>query len=576
MKFDDILLTIGEFGPFQIRIFLLISFAAIPTALHHLSQVFLAGQSDHWCAVPELDSINCTDGGIIDDRLCQEAKRNATIPCTKSDCTEFAKCDRYDISELYFSPGDIQDVNSTSSIACDAGWVYDRSMYHSSIISEFDLVCDRKTLPRIAQSIYFAGVLIGSVLFGSMADWIGRYLTFFICVLMEVVLGVAVAFSPDFITYTVFRFFLSMCNMGLFLMAFVIVTEIAGPSKRVIAGVAIEFYFASGYMLLALAAYFVRDWRTLQLVLTIPVALFAFLIPILTESPRWLISRGKYGKAETILRKVADVNQKRLPIPLFEEVEVNKHLEILRTERQPSVLDLYKTPNLRAKTLNLMWNWCVNSLVYYGLSLSTSNLGGDQYVAFFISGAVEVPAYLYSLIAIELFGRKINLAGTMIIGGFACFATIFIPLGVWRTTVAMIGKFCIAASFAITYVFAAELYPTPVRSAGMGISSMSARIGGILAPLILVLGDYWKPLPLIIFGACSISAGLLALILPETKGKALPETLQEGELFGKRHQTTTNGNEEKQDGAFNTDINGDTKRASLDGTDNPTFEDAHL
>ncbi len=67
----------------------------------------------------------------------------------------------------------------------------------------------------------------------------------------------------------------------------------------------------------------------------------------------------------------------------------------------------------------------------------------------------------------------------------------------------------------------------------MGVSSMSARVGGIIAPLILILGDYWQPLPLLIFGTSSISAGLLVLILPETKGKALPETLEEGELFGK-------------------------------------------
>ncbi len=75
---------------------------------------------------------------------------------------------------------------------------------------------------------------------------------------------------------------------------------------------------------------------------------------------------------------------------------------------------------------NYISHRCVNSLVYYGLSLSTVNLGGNLYVAFFISGAVEVPAYLYALIAIELFGRKINLSGTMVIGGVACLTTIFI------------------------------------------------------------------------------------------------------------------------------------------------------
>ena len=62
---------------------------------------------------------------------------------------------------------------------------------------------------------------------------------------------------------------------------------------------------------------------------------------------------------------------------------------------------------------------------------------------------------------------------------------------------------------------------------------MSARIGGIIAPLILILGDYWQPLPLIVFGSVAVIAGLLVLLLPETKGKTLPETIEEGEQFGK-------------------------------------------
>ncbi len=62
-----------------------------------------------------------------------------------------------------------------------------------------------------------------------------------------------------------------------------------------------------------------------------------------------------------------------------------------------SILDLFKTPNLRAKTLNLFFSWFVNSGTYYGLSLSTSDLGGNPYFNFFLSAAVEIPAYLINL-----------------------------------------------------------------------------------------------------------------------------------------------------------------------------------
>ena len=66
----------------------------------------------------------------------------------------------------------------------------------------------------------------------------------------------------------------------------------------------------------------------------------------------------------------------------------------------------------------------------------------------------------------------------------------------------------------------------------MGLSSMFARLSGIIAPVIIILGKYWEPIPLIVFGGCSLIAGVLSLLLPETLGHNLPETIQEGEEYG--------------------------------------------
>ena len=52
---------------------------------------------------------------------------------------------------------------------------------------------------------------------------------------------------------------------------------------------------------------------------------------------------------------------------------------------------------------------------------------------------------------------------------------------------------------------------------------MSARIGGILAPIILDLQVISKPFPLLVFGVLSLIAGSLAVTLPETAGRPLPQ-----------------------------------------------------
>ena len=67
----------------------------------------------------------------------------------------------------------------------------------------------------------------------------------------------------------------------------------------------------------------------------------------------------------------------------------------------------------------------------------------------------------------------------------------------------------------------------------MGISSAASRIGGMVSPLIFLAEDKWAPLPFVIFGLSALSAGLLTLLLPETRGRNLPETIEEAEAIGK-------------------------------------------
>lgn len=104
---------------------------------------------------------------------------------------------------------------------------------------------------------------------------------------------------------------------------------------------------------------------------------------------------------------------------------------------------------------------------------------------------------------------------------------------VWVTvSLAMIGKFGIAASFAVFYVFVGELLPTVLRSQAMGIASFIAGIGLLAFPYIVHLAVYSRVLPLIIMGTLSVAGALTSIFLPETLNIHLPQTIEEGELFG--------------------------------------------
>lgn len=557
MKFDDILRQIGELGPFQMKIVFLVALAMLPEALNSMIAVFATADMDHWCHVEEwTDSVqncnsNLTTFGQNEQYIeCIHKYRDASIPIKKIDDEPvYANCIMYDkeypseLTEEYYT-GDSE--NSTRG--CTEGWVYDRSQYRSTIVSEFDLVCDKKKMAAMTQSIFYVGYLVGSWASGSLADAIGRYYTLFIAVSVDIIAGVILAFSPSYWFFCIFRFLVGVSNISLYLMAFVIATEILGPSKRIYGGMAIPLAFSFGYMLLAFLAYMIRNWRHLQLAasgLLVPIFL---LIPILPESARWLMARKKYEKAEKIIKQIAKGNKTTDKLPentvecLIKEEEENFN------RRTYTTLDLLRTPKLRRATLMLFFIWPANSLIYFGLSLNTAKFGSNQYMTFFIAGFVEVPGILMTVPFMQSrFGRRYTISGVMALSGVACLVTV-ITSDIFLTVAAMTGKFCITAAYMSIYVFSAEIFPTEVRSIGVGSCSTAARLGSILAPMVLVMfNDIWEPLPLLLFGCLALTAAGLVLLLPETRGKVLTATIEEGEEFLRNpHGKISNSNEDSK------------------------------
>ena len=122
----------------------------------------------------------------------------------------------------------------------------------------------------------------------------------------------------------------------------------------------------------------------------------------------------------------------------------------------------------------------------------------------------------------------------MLIGGICCIIAAYIQQGTTlATSIVMVGKFMIAGSFAVIYNYSAELFPTVVRNSAMGLGSMSARLSGALTPLITLLDSFDPTIPAVTFGVITILSGTWVLFLPETNNQPMPETIEDGESFGK-------------------------------------------
>lgn len=84
-------------------------------------------------------------------------------------------------------------------------------------------------------------------------------------------------------------------------------------------------------------------------------------------------------------------------------------------------------------------------------------------------------------------------------------------------------------SFSTVYLYAGELFPTVVRNSGVGLSSTVARLGSMVAPFVATLRHTSPWLPPLIFGVVPLIGAVLCIVLPDTRGKRLPDTLEEGE-----------------------------------------------
>lgn len=81
-------------------------------------------------------------------------------------------------------------------------------------------------------------------------------------------------------------------------------------------------FYTLGMLLLSGVAYFVRDWTHLCYATTLPFLIFFVYIVYLPESPRWLMSQGRFEEVKKIMKNCAKINGKEFPHHLLPELEV--------------------------------------------------------------------------------------------------------------------------------------------------------------------------------------------------------------------------------------------------------------
>ncbi|XP_067604762.1 solute carrier family 22 member 6 isoform X3 [Pseudorca crassidens] len=214
--------------------------------------------------------------------------------------------------------------------------------------------------------------------------------------------------------------------------------------------------------------------------------------------------------------------------------------ELTLGKGQASAVELLRCPALRRLFLCLSMLWFATSFAYYGLVMDLQGFGVSIYLIQVIFGAVDLPAKLVGFLVINSMGRRPAQMASLLLAGVCILINGVVPQdqSIVRTSLAVLGKGCLAASFNCIFLYTGELYPTVIRQTGLGMGSTLARVGSIVSPLVSMTAEIYPSVPLFIYGAVPVAASAATAFLPETLGQPLPDTVQDVEdrRRGKRRQ----------------------------------------
>lgn len=399
------------------------------------------------------------------------------------------------------------------------------------LVSEWKLT---STEVGMIISAGYVGQLFGAVLFGSLAEKIGRLKTLFITIVLFVSMDMACLFAWSAASMMVFRFLQGVGTGGEVPVASAYINEFIGAEKRGRFFLLYEVIFPIGLMFAGMAGYFlvpIYGWKAMFIVGLIPSVLTIPLRWLMPESPRWLASKGRTAEADAVVKSLED-DATRRGVVLREPVA--RPLDSRATARS-DWRELFK--GIYLKRTFMIWGlWtCVyminNGLItwlptlykqVFQLPLQTSLAYG------WITSGVGVIASIVCALLIDKVGRKRWYATAFLVGTVPLLTLTW--LGATSATEVLI---LVTATYAALqtiafslYLYSAELYPTRLRAVGTGFGSAWLRAGSSIGPIMVgwIVGDFGIRYVFTALAAVALVGGLATLLFAiETKGRVLEE-----------------------------------------------------
>ena len=245
---------------------------------------------------------------------------------------------------------------------------------YSTATEEFGLYCDREIWIPIVAAVFFVGQAVGALTAGQISDNFGRRPALIVSELFLNVPALLSGFFDSFPFFVVCRFLSGAGYSACYIIVYSILFEMVPSEHVILLGLGYEAVFNLGTTLLAVAAFFIRDWRWLQLFVSV-LALPSIFIPFWSpESLRWLVTSGKFKKAKQLAKRQAKANQIRSTKydRIIDAIFYQKY-QVMSERSDDSIgswffiVQILKMKKLQVWVLILALCWFVLSSAYFGI-----------------------------------------------------------------------------------------------------------------------------------------------------------------------------------------------------------------
>ncbi|KAI2625864.1 MFS general substrate transporter [Hypoxylon sp. NC1633] len=474
----------------------------------------------------------------------------------------------------------IQDIgmgryNWQLFVLCGFGWFADNlwmqgvSLVLPSLSEEFG-VSEKQV--RYTTSSLFAGLCVGSFVWGLGADIIGRRIAFNVTLLITSIFGIWAAYASSWPSVCVLFACMGTGVGGNLPVDGALFLEILPDSSSALLTL-LSVWWPIGQLVSSIFAwYFITNlpaeegWR--RFVMTIGIITFVmFLIRFgifhLFESPKFLLSQGRQSEAVAVVHGIAHRNKKKtwLTEEILDAVADSEDTERISTRVSATsiikqnltsfsishIRPLFQTRRLGMATLLIWFCWSTIGLGYplfnaflpqylsHGGSESPADDQGigsysatpaETYRNYAIISVVGVPGSLLAAYTVDhkspFLGRKGTLAISTLVS--AVFLFFFVAFGKTPNSqlfFTCVESFCQNIMYGVLYAFTPEIFPAPVRGAGTGVASFLNRATGLVAPILAanVPGDGTKT-PIYMSAFLILAAFVGMVLIPiETRGR---------------------------------------------------------